>query len=159
MTKRVHQGTAIGGVAFAAAVMAGALKLQFYTKLGPGPGFFPFILGGIFGLLSLAWFVQCSTRKSDTDSKRFLPDGAAMIRVGAIVAGLIGIRLFMDLLGFQISMFLFLFCLVKFLGERKLVESAVVSLVGSVGVYLLFAKVLGLMLPASGISILAAIGL
>ena len=159
MTKRVHQGTAIGGVAFGAAVMAGALELQFYTRLGPGPGFFPFILGAIFALLSLSWFVQCTVRKSGSDSKPFLPDKAALFRVGAIIAGLVGIRLFMNLLGFQITMFLFLFLLVKFLGGRKPVESALVSLAGSVGVYLLFGKVLGLMLPPSGIPFLAAVGL
>lgn len=159
MTKRVHQGTAIVGIIFAIMVMAGSMRLQFYTRLGPGPGFFPFILSAMFCLLSFAWLVQCSISRSDTDSRKFLPGKAAMLRVGGIIVALFGVSSLMDLLGFQISMFLFLFCLVRFLGKRKPLETTIVSVAGSVGVYLLFGKLLGLVLPASGIAFLAAIGL
>lgn len=159
MTKRVHQGTAIGGIAIAIAIVVGSLKLQFYTRLGPGPGFFPLILAVIFGVLSLVWLIQSTVRKSESDEKKFLPDKAALARIGAIAIGLIGVRVLMNPLGYQITMFIFLFALIKLLGKRKLLETTIVSLFGSVGVYYLFGKVLGLLLPTSSIAFLAAIGL
>ncbi len=159
MTKRVHQGTAIGGIAIAISIIVGSLELQFYTRLGPGPGFFPLILAVIFGILSLVWLIQSTVYKSESGEKKFLPDKAALARIGAIVVSLIGVRILMNPLGYQLTMFMFLFILIKFLGKRKLVETVIVSLFGSVGVYYLFGKVLGLLLPTSSIAFLAAIGL
>lgn len=159
MTKRVHQGTAIGGIAIAIAIIVGSLELQFYTRLGPGPGFFPLILAVIFGILSLVWLIQSTVYKSESGEKKFLPDKAALARIGAIVVSLVGVRILMSPLGYQLTMFIFLFILIKFLGKRKLVETVIVSLFGSVGVYYLFGKVLGLLLPTSSIAFLAAIGL
>ncbi|TXT45922.1 MAG: hypothetical protein FD137_1348 [Spirochaetes bacterium] len=159
MVKRAYQTTALGGVVFAIAIMAGSLKLQFYTKLGPGPGFFPFILASIFGVLSLILFIQTTVQKSTPNEKKFLPDSAALMRIAIIVVSLIGVRICMELLGYQLTMFIFLFLLIKFLGKRKLVETALVSIFGSVGVFFFFGKVLGLLLPTSSIAFLAAIGL
>jgi putative tricarboxylic transport membrane protein len=146
-------------MAFAAAVMVMSLELQFYTRLGPGPGFFPFILAGIFGVLSLAWLIQVTLKKDGEGGKKFLPDRAGLLRVGAIAAALILVRLLMNALGYQLTMFLFLFGLTVGLGKRKPLEAGIVAVIGSVGVYYLFGKVIGLLLPASSISFLAAIGL
>lgn len=159
MTQRVQQGTAAGCVIFAGWVMMESLKLQFYTKLGPGPGFFPFILGGVFGLLSAAWFIQIAMSKSRKDEKSILPDRAALLRVLAILAGLAAVALLMDTLGFQLSMLIFLFVLIKFLGKQKPVVTTIVSLAGSVGIFHLFGKFLDLSLPTASIPFLAAIGL
>ncbi|MCE1196351.1 tripartite tricarboxylate transporter TctB family protein [bacterium] len=159
MTKRVHQGTAIGGMVFAAAVMVMSLELQFYTKLGPGPGFFPFILAGIFGFLSLMWLIQVSMKKDSEGEKKFLPNKAGLLRVGIVALSLVLVRLLMNALGYPLTMFLFLFGLTVGLGKRKPLEAGIVAAVGSVGVYYLFGKVVGLLLPASSIPFLAAIGL
>ncbi|HEY9053585.1 MAG TPA: tripartite tricarboxylate transporter TctB family protein [Rectinemataceae bacterium] len=159
MVKRAYQATAIGCIVFAIAIMAGSLELQFYTKLGPGPGFFPFILASIFGVLSIVWLIQSTVRKTESGSKRFLPDKHALIRISAIAAGLLGVSLLMEPLGYQLTMFIFLFSLITLLGKRKILEAAIVSILGSVGVFYLFGKVLGLILPTSSIAFLAAIGL
>ncbi len=68
-----------------------------------------------------------------------------------IVGGLILLAALMDLLGFQISMALFLFAELMWLGRQKWWLSAVIALVGSVGTFVLFDRVLGVLLPLSSL--------
>jgi len=159
MNKKVHQGTAIACFLFAVIIMVQSLSLQFYTNLGPGPGFFPFILSSIFAVLSIAWFFQTMFNKTKDEKNRFFPDPAATMRVGIVIAAVFCTALFMDLIGYQITMFIFLFSLIKFLGKQKLLATAIVSLAGSVGIFHLFGKVLSLLLPTSTLPFLAVLGL
>lgn len=159
MNKNVHQGTAIACFLFAAVIMVQSLDLQFYTKLGPGPGFFPFILSSIFAVLSLVWFIQTTLKKASEEKGRFLPDRPALLRVAIVVAAVLSAALLMDLLGYQVTMFVFLFVLIKFLGKQNSLVTTIVSISGSVGIFHLFGKVLSLLLPTSTLPFLAVLGL
>lgn len=158
MTKKTQLSAAAGCVAFAIGVVMESLKLQFYTKLGPGPGFFPCILGGLFGLCSIIWLIQIFMENPENnDEQQATKTGLSSVIV--ILVGLAAVAFLMDIIGFQLSLFLFLFILIKFLGEQKLVLTTIISIFGSVGVYYLFSKLLDLALPNATILFLGAIGL
>ena len=95
------------------------------------------------------------------DSHQVHPANEALDRtyVLGIVGGLILLAALMDLLGFQISMALFLFAELMFLGRQKWWLSAVIALVGSVGTFALFDRVLGVLLPLSSLPFLSGLGL
>ena len=65
----------------------------------------------------------------------------------------------MNLLGFQLTMFLFLVFLLMVLGRQALWVTLVVALLGSVGVYHLFGGYLDVSLPAATVKFLANLGL
>src|SRR5574340_450581 len=106
--QRVQQGAAVCFVVFSALVVWGSLGLEYYTKLGPGAGFFPLWLGIAMGALSLVWLVQVSRRTGKSPKTAFLPDRSGIVRILAIIASLIAAALVMNLLGFQVTMFLLL---------------------------------------------------
>jgi putative tricarboxylic transport membrane protein len=157
--QRIHQSTAVVFVAFAAFVMWQSWGLEYYTKLGPGPGFFPFWLGVVMGGLSLIWLVQVSRRAGRPKDAAFLPERSGILRILAILAALAVMSAVMDWLGFQVSMFLFLVFLLRVLGQQTLWLTAVVAVLGSVGVYHVFGGYLDVQLPAASIALLARLGL
>jgi hypothetical protein len=65
----------------------------------------------------------------------------------------------MDLLGFQLAMFLFMIFMLMILGRQTIWTTLIVALVCSVGVYHLFGRYLDLQLPAASLSFLAKLGL
>ena len=167
MTTRMQQGTAIGGIIFAAAVVVESMQLQFFTKLGPGPGYFPLLLGALFGGLSFVWLLQMAFAKSGRSGPKAEVSAEAkepreiksFVRVLFVIIAMLGVVILMDILGYQITMFLFLFTLTKFLGRQKILPTLIVALLGSVGTFYVFGKFLDLLLPTTSIPILASIGL
>jgi putative tricarboxylic transport membrane protein len=137
-----------------------AQSLGLWTALGPGPGLLPMVLGiALLGLTS-AWVVQTvlQWRRGAVDDE---PSGAQLDRtyVIGVVGGLILLAALMNLLGFQISMALFLFAELMWLGRQKWWVSVIAALVGSVGIFVLFDRVLGVQLPLSSLPVLSGVGL
>jgi len=133
-------------------------NLEYYTKLGPGGGFFPFWLGIIMGGLSLGWLLQ-EIRVKDKREFHFFPEGADIIRIILTVLALVGTACFMNFLGFKLTMFFFLMFLIKILGKQSLISTFLVAFLGSFGVYYLFANYLDVMLPKATIKFLSNLGL
>jgi putative tricarboxylic transport membrane protein len=146
-------------VALGLYVAVEARSLGLWTDLGPGPGLLPLLLGiALLGLTGL-WVVQTLLqRRSGADDERPNEPLDRTYVVG-VVGGLILLAAVMDLLGFQISMALFLFAELKWLGRQRWWVAAVVALVGSVGTFVLFDRVLGVQLPLSLLPTLSGIGL
>ncbi len=157
--QRIHQATALCFLAFSGLVMWASWGLDYYTKLGPGSGFFPFWLGVATGGLSFVWLIQVSLRSGRPDDVPFLPERAGIGRILAILAAMGMMAGFMDLLGFQLMMFAFIFFLLMVLGQQRLWLTLVIALVGSVGVYHLFSRYLDVQLPAATVNFLALMGL
>lgn len=132
--------------------------LEYYTMLGPGGGFFPFWLGVIMGGLTLGWLIQ-EIRREEKNESPFFPQGADIMRIIFTIIALVAISSFINLLGFQLSMFLFLTFLIKILGRQGLAVSLVVAFLGSFGVYHIFTRFLDVMLPVSTIKFLSNLGL
>ncbi len=157
--KRVYQTAALGFVALSAFVVWESWNLEYYTSLGPGPGFFPLWLGIAMGGLSLAWLGGEFSRSGKDKGRAFLPPRAGIVRILSILAALAAMAGFMNLLGFQLTMFFFLVFLLMVLGRQALWVTLVVALLGSVGVYRLFGGYLDVSLPAAGLKFLVNLGL
>ncbi|NWF57274.1 MAG: tripartite tricarboxylate transporter TctB family protein [Syntrophaceae bacterium] len=147
--KRAWQIMCLAFVAASAITLIGSLGYPYRDRLGPGPGFFPVWLGLITGGLSLALLFQVTfAREAPFGKGSPLPeDRAGTIRIFIILAGLVGSLVFLDILGFRITLFLFLLFLPPALGLRRWVFTAIFSLLGSFGVFHLFYYWLKVPLP------------
>jgi putative tricarboxylic transport membrane protein len=157
--QRIHQGAALCFTAFSAFVVWESWNLEYYTSLGPGAGFFPLWLGAAMGGLSLTWLVQISSRKGRPKEGIFLPERGGMVRLLSVLGAMVAATLLMDLLGFQVAMFLLLFFLLLIPGRQTIWLTLVVALLGSVGIYRLFGSYLDVQFPQASLAFLAGLGL
>ncbi|MEU7830019.1 tripartite tricarboxylate transporter TctB family protein [Nonomuraea sp. NPDC049129] len=153
---RLRTGAQAALVALSVYVAIESLSLGLWSSFGPGAGFFPFVLGVALGALSVAWFFQ-SIREGRADAA---PGDRTDVRHAvAVLVSLVVLAAVMDLLGYQISMFLFLMFHLKWRAGRSWALSLVLALVGSAGVFYGFEHGLMVQLPPSAIPFLAGWGL
>ena len=146
--KRAWQIACIAFVAVAIFWLIVSFEYPYKDKLGPGPGFFPLWLSIITGALALALLFQISLAKSSVDrSATLLPERQGALRILAILVALVGSLALLELLGFRISLFLFLFILPFALGERNWWVTLVFAAAGSFGVFHVFYYWLKVPLP------------
>ncbi len=157
--QRVHQCSAAIIAALSVVVVMASRKLEYYSSLGPGPGFFPFWLGVVMAGLAIVWLVQVSRRGPDGSARSFLPANDALVRIGAILGALVAVTFLLDVIGFQIAMFLFLAFLLLVLGGQRIWVTGVTAVLGSVGIFYVFVHYLDLPLPPASIDFLNRLGL
>ena len=157
--KRIHQGAALSFIAFSAYIVWESLNLEYYTQLGPGAGFFPLWLGVAMGGLSAIWLIQVSGSKGVPDKGLFLPRGEGMVRLLSVLGALVAATIMMDIIGYQLAMFLLLVFLLLVPGRQAIWVTLIVAVLGSVGVYHLFGRWLDVQLPESSLALLSALGL
>ena len=87
------------------------------------------------------------------------PQRAGIVRILSILAALVVMAGLMNLLGFQLMMFLFLVFLLMGLGRQAFWVTLVVALLGSVGLFHLFGGYLDVPLPVATVKLLANLGL
>ena len=155
---RVQQMAAVCFMAISGYVMMASIGMEYYTKLGPGPGFFPFWLGLIMGGLSIVWLIQVSRQSGKSKDSKFLPEKYGIFQILSILLSLSATAV-MGVIGFQLTMFLFMIFLLRVVGQTSLWTTLIIALVSSFGVFHLFGRYLDVQLPASSLTILAAIGL
>ena len=134
-------------------VLVSSVGLGLWTSLGPGPGLFPFAMGGVLVAMSALWLLQELRRPSER------AEGIDRGVVISVVLSLVVLASVMDLLGFQLSMFLFLLYHLKLRGRRTWVSSLIIALAGSVGAFYAFNYGLNVALPVSAFTPLNLIGL
>jgi len=157
--QRIHQVAALIFIAIAGYMMWESWELEYYTPVGPGAGFFPFWLGAVMGGMSLIWLAQVSRPAGKPEEGKFLPDFKGKIQIVSMIAVLVLASLLLDLLGYQLTMFLFFMFMLFFIGKQSVWMSLVISLISSVGVYHVFVKFLDVRLPLSSLSLLNRLGL
>ncbi len=170
--RAVRLGTAALLLALAAYVFHESFELQYYTQLGPGPGFFPRWLAGGLGACALAMGVQAwlqeravkvpdhapagsapagtasaGTAPAETLPADFLPDRAGALRIGAVFVALVAVVFLLEPLGFRLTMLGVYLGLLVVLGRRGWLLTAAVALAGSFGVYHVFVHWLRVPLP------------
>jgi putative tricarboxylic transport membrane protein len=153
---RVAPSVLVGIGAFAAVgvyVLVSSIELGLWTSLGPGPGLFPFAMGAVLAAMAVLWLIQELRKPSDT------VEGVDRGLVTAVVLSLVILAAVMDLLGFQLSMFLFLMYHLKLRGHRSWISSLITALAGSVGAFYAFNFGLNVSLPVSAFPLLNTIGL
>lgn len=153
---RVAPSVLVGISAFAAVgvyVLVSSVDLGLWTSLGPGPGLFPFAMGAVLAAMAVVWLVQELRNPSET------AEGVDRRLVIAVALSLTILAAVMDLLGFQLSMFLFLMYHLKLRGRRTWISSLITTLAGSVGAFYAFNYGLNVTLPVSAFPLLNTIGL
>lgn len=153
---RVAKSVLAGIGAFTAVgvyVLVSSIGLGLWTSLGPGPGLFPFAMGILLAAMSIVWLFQELRSPSET------PGGVDRGLVIVVVVSLAVLAALLDLIGFQLGMFLFLLFHLKVRGRRGWVSSLIIALAGSVGAFYAFNYGLNVALPTAGIPYLNSIGL
>lgn len=107
----------------------------------PGPGFMPFLLGvfiGLLGLIHMFTFIlnRLGEEKELNAEKIWMKEN--LKRVPFISLTIIGYALLLELLGFLLTTFIFLFFLFKFNEPRKWVMPLVMSGVTAILSYFVF---------------------
>lgn len=157
--QRIHQLAAALCAALSVVVVVASWKLEYYSSIGPGPGFFPVWLGAVMAVLSVVWLVQVSRKGPEGSARSFLPPREALLRIGSIIAALAAMSLLMDMFGFQLSMFAFLGFLLFVLGGQRWWVTGLTAVVGSAGIFYVFVHYLDLPLPTASIDLLNRMGL
>lgn len=145
MTTRPPTLRVLGGVllVFALCLLSESFKLRYYTSMGPGAGFFPVWLGGILAASAL-WLV---IRPGSVPMEPAEVVERSGLRFWSIVAALIWAAATIEWLGFIISMFVLYLWIGVTLDRKRLLGSLLLAIAGSVGVYLLFNRILDTRLP------------
>jgi putative tricarboxylic transport membrane protein len=122
-----------------------SIPLQYYTELGPGPGFLPLLLG--IGILmgGVIEIVKVFMAKNKTEYGAFLtPRSKLGFRMlGLIVVGF----LLIPVLGISIALSLCTAAAMKVIGRHN-VSTCVLTAVGStIAIYYIFGQWLGIPLP------------
>ena len=133
--------------------------LQFYTKLGPGPGFFPLCMGVILSLLSGLWLLSVLRQSEHAVGARFLPDRRGALRIAAIMGGFAAAAALLEVVGFQLAMFVFVGFVYRALGGRSWALTLLLALGLSAGVFQSFTRWLDVTLPQASIEGLRTLGL
>jgi hypothetical protein len=110
-------------------------------------------MGAVLAAMAVVWLFQELRRPSET------AQGVDRGLVVAVVLSLVILAAVMDLLGFQLSMFLFLMYHLKLRGGRTWLSSLIISVAGSFGAFYAFTYGLNVSLPVSAFPLLNTIGL
>ena len=156
--QRIQRVAAVCFIALSGYVIMASVRMVYYTKLGPGPGFFPFWLGLIMGGLSIVWLIQVSRQSGKSKDGKFFPEKNGIFQILSILLSLSATAV-MGVIGFQLTMFLFMIFLLRVVGQTSLWTTLIIALVSSFGVFHLFGRYLDVQLPASSLAMLAALGL
>jgi len=127
-----------------------AHNLALFDRLGPGPGFFPFWLALIGGVLCAVILIQV-TRQPPLPGEHpaIFPRGADARAAGAILGLTALAALFLDLIGFRITILLFSVALLVALGDRRWWLIALFAVIAGFGLFHLFNNWLDVLLPVS----------
>lgn len=157
--RRVYQVGSLSFLALSAFVVWEAKSMTYYSKLGPGPGYFPFWLGIVLALLSIAWFLDVSLRPAGPIEPGFVPGRDGIVRLSLILASLIVYVLVLDPVGFRLAMLAFLLFLLLTIGHQRAWVTMIISIGGSFGAYYVFHQWLSVHLPRAGLDFLQDLGL
>lgn len=124
------------------AVINGAMGLRIGTPTEPQPGFFPFVSATVLIILSLILLIQ-AFRGSSTGIQAF----GDLWRPVLLTVGLLFYSIVLDPLGYVIATIILSAVILRVLDTRTWWKVAAVSLVLSIGSYILFDRFLGVTLP------------
>lgn len=161
--RTAHIVASIVFMTLSAYVMWEAVGLGVYSKLGPGAGFFPFYLGLLLGGLSLALMLMnvfpFERAQAEEAGETLSIPRPAMLRIGAILLGVVFVMVAADWLGFSLTMLVMLVFVMTVLDRSRPVLTAAVAIAGSFGCFFLFRDLLQVNLPVSRIAFLAQFGI
>jgi signal transduction histidine kinase len=122
-----------------------SVALGFGSFSKPGPGFFPFLAGLLFGFLGAVIFLRAwiSRRLALTMERKRIPWRSLII----IFVSLIGFSLLLKPLGFNLSTFFFITVVLRVVERKAWTISIGLALAIALGAYVLFDLALQSQLP------------
>jgi len=145
--RRPYQMTGAVLLLLAAWIVVESLQLQYYTSLGPGPGFFSFWLALILGALALVMLLLATFGRAEPAPEDFFASRTGYLRMGAVGLALAGTTALLEFVGFRITMLAMYLFLLRTFGRRNVMITLLVALAGSFGVYHVFVRWLNVPLP------------
>ena len=123
-------------------------QLRYFTRLGPGPGFFGVWLGGLMAVLAVILFLQNTLpRWRPGEPLALLPPAEVRVRWLGTVVALAVVVVALPLVGFRVTVFALSLFLLAYVGRQSWPLSLGVSLVASIGVFYIFTNLLSVVLP------------
>lgn len=123
-------------------------KFDYTTAFTPGPGFHPFWLGVILGVLSICLMWNTIRKKQTPDAEKKGPlEGRAAVRAGSILLITAGLAFFMTSIGFVLASFLFVVLILKAMEQYSLFKSLMYGALLSATIFLVFRYWLNVGLP------------
>jgi hypothetical protein len=144
--KSAKVGIGLVLVAFSALILVQSFSFHYYTKYGPGAGFFPVWMSGALLVLSLV-FIAESTLGKDAKGEAILPRGKSLGYILATVAGVALFLLLVPPLGFTFPCAIMLSLML--IGFYKWYVSVPLALATSFLLLVAFQSLLGLSLPVN----------
>lgn len=120
-------------------------SLQLGTIQKPGPGLFPFVCGIGIVILCAIWLY--TNKQEKTRSEPFWQECGQWHGPLLALIMMTGYALAMEPLGYVFSTFVFLVAWQKIVVSEKWIRTSIIASVGTIGMYVLFAYLLGLVLP------------
>ena len=158
--RRYYQAAGVIILAFALYVMyESRFGIDYRTEYGPGPGYLPFWCGVFLAVFTLAWLIQVTFRPVEGLAATFYPDRGGIMRILSVMAAMILFSIFMTILGFQLTILPFLFCLLLILGRQKILPALALSVAVGWGLTYIFRNLLDVPLPLSAFDFLSNLGL
>jgi putative tricarboxylic transport membrane protein len=145
--KRPYQITGLVLFALSAAIAYEALQLKYYTRLGPGPGFFPFWLSVCLAVLSIAMFYQATCKNSDPRPADFFDSRVGYMRAACMCIAWVWATVMLERLGYRLTMLVFFPLLLLTLGRVRWYTIVAVTLLGSIATFYVFTIKLSAPLP------------
>ncbi|HBR30256.1 MAG TPA: hypothetical protein DD789_12565 [Firmicutes bacterium] len=121
-----------------------AIKIGCGSFRMPGPGFYPFWLAVILGVVALIYFLNNLGKDPQVVA---LWEKGIWIRPLMAIIVMLGYGLLLDKLGFILDTFLLFLIWLLVIEREKLLTVALVSIIGTTAVYLLFTVLLQVQLP------------
>ncbi len=131
---------------YAIIIFQQSMSLDYSTKLGPGPGFFPIWLSGILIVLTLCYIVD-SFKHDEVKITEILPGGKASQSIISTVGGLVIFPIVVPYLGFVVSATILQF--IMFVRDFKWYTALAISVVVSVILFFVFQSLLGVTIPVN----------
>ena len=136
-----------------------AIGLTYYTPVGPGPGFFPFWTGALLCFFCVLLLVQSLRGRLPNFEADFVPKKGPAFQIAVTIAAIAAFALFVEHIGFVLTMFGVLAALLCVYGCRMMPTGLLVALAGSAGIGFAFRHWLGVYLPPAPGGLLHVIGL
>ena len=133
---------------------AEGLNLEIGPLSAPGPGFFPMALGAALFFLSLSQMIIALRAKEEPSRKEpFLAQLRISPPILASLLALIFYMIFLNVLGYILTTFLFIFFLITFISKKPLRFSIFIAILTSTLSYTIFRIALAIPLPKGFIHI------
>jgi hypothetical protein len=144
--RRADQITGIVMLIFSIIIAYTSWQMPQRVEFGPGMGFLPFWLAVLMAVLSVLLLFDASVRKSVSAGNPF-PTPQALRNVGLVIAGLGVFIAVLPAIGFAVSTVLYIAFLLAIVQKAPWLKSAIVALLSTGGLYLVFEILLEVKLP------------